>query len=79
MPSSIEPAAIKHFLNTQDWSVADLNAVLDEAETFKRSKIGKQLEGRSISLLFFVPSRFWYSKMIPGGKYRSRKRFSFMA
>ncbi|MBD8526320.1 N-acetylornithine carbamoyltransferase [Pseudomarimonas arenosa] len=47
---------IKHFLNTQDWSVAELNATLDEAEAFKRSKLGKQLEGRSIALLFFNPS-----------------------
>lgn len=46
----------QHFLTTQDWSRADLDALLVQAAEFKRSKFGKQLEGRSIALLFFNPS-----------------------
>jgi N-acetylornithine carbamoyltransferase len=47
---------MKHFLNTQDWSRAELDAVLAEAARFKQSKIGDQLKGRSIALVFFNPS-----------------------
>jgi N-acetylornithine carbamoyltransferase len=47
---------MKHFLNTQDWSRADLDAVLAQAAAFKRSKLGDQLRGRSIALVFFNPS-----------------------
>jgi N-acetylornithine carbamoyltransferase len=47
---------MKHFLNTQDWSRAELDAVLAEAARFKRSKLGDQLRGRSIALVFFNPS-----------------------
>ena len=44
----------KHFLNTQDWSRADLDALLARAAMFKRSKLGDDLKGRSIALVFFV-------------------------
>jgi len=47
---------MKHFLNTQDWSRAELDAVLDEAATFKASRLGQQMAGRSIALVFFNPS-----------------------
>ncbi|MGH8173120.1 MAG: N-acetylornithine carbamoyltransferase [Rhodanobacteraceae bacterium] len=47
---------IRHFLNTQDWSRADLDALLESAAAFKRSKIGHELEGKSIALLFFNAS-----------------------
>ena len=46
----------KHFLNTQDWTRHELDAVLRDAASFKRLKLGKQLENRSIALLFFNPS-----------------------
>jgi N-acetylornithine carbamoyltransferase len=46
----------RHFLSTQDWSRSDLDALLVQAAAFKRSKIGRQLAGRSIALLFFNPS-----------------------
>lgn len=49
-------ASIKHFLNTQDWTRAELDAVLDEAAAFKRSKLGQQMAGKSIALVFFNPS-----------------------
>ena len=47
---------MKHFLNTQDWSRAELDAVLAQAAAFKRSKAGDQLKGKSIALVFFNPS-----------------------
>jgi N-acetylornithine carbamoyltransferase len=47
---------MKHFLNTQDWSRPELDALLAQAAAFKRSPRGRQLEGRSIALLFFNPS-----------------------
>ena len=49
---------IRHFLNTQDWSRGELDALLARAaHTFKRSnKLGDQLKGRTIALVFFNPS-----------------------
>jgi N-acetylornithine carbamoyltransferase len=47
---------MKHFLNTQDWSRAELDAVLAQAAAFKRQPIGDQLKGKSIALVFFNPS-----------------------
>ncbi len=47
---------MKHFLNTQDWTRPELDAVLAEARRFKRDKLGDQLRGRSIALVFFNPS-----------------------
>ena len=47
---------MQHFLNTQDWTREGLDGLLDQADAFKRSKLGRQLEGRSIALVFFNPS-----------------------
>ena len=47
---------MKHFLNTQDWSRAELDALLVQASHFKRNRIGDELKGRSIALVFFNPS-----------------------
>ncbi len=47
---------MKHFLNTQDWSRPELDALLAQAASFKQSKIGDQLRGKSIALVFFNPS-----------------------
>jgi N-acetylornithine carbamoyltransferase len=47
---------VRHFLSTQDWSRADLDALLARATTFKRDKLGRDLAGKSIALLFFNPS-----------------------
>jgi N-acetylornithine carbamoyltransferase len=47
---------MKHFLNTQDWSRAELDAALAQAAAFKRSPAGDQLKGKSIALVFFNPS-----------------------
>jgi N-acetylornithine carbamoyltransferase len=46
----------KHFLNTQDWSRPDLDALLTQAALFKRNKLGSELKGKSIALVFFNPS-----------------------
>ena len=47
---------MKHFLNTQDWSRTELDAVLAQAAAFKRGEAGRQLAGKSIALVFFNPS-----------------------
>ena len=47
---------MKHFLNTQDWSRAELDAALAQAAAFKRHPAGDQLKGKSIALVFFNPS-----------------------
>lgn len=47
---------MKHFLNTQDWSRAELDALLAEAARMKQHKLGDALRGRSIALMFFNPS-----------------------
>lgn len=47
---------MKHFLNTQDWSRDDLDALLTQAALFKEHKLGDQLKGRSIALVFFNSS-----------------------
>jgi len=47
---------MKHFLNTQDWTRAELDALLAQAADFKRDRFGDQLKGKSIALAFFNPS-----------------------
>ncbi|WP_149193339.1 N-acetylornithine carbamoyltransferase [Luteimonas suaedae] len=47
---------MKHFLNTQDWTRAELDALLADAARFKRDRIGDALKGRAIALVFFNPS-----------------------
>ena len=47
---------VRHFLSTQDWSRTDLDALLARAAAFKRDKLGRELAGKSIALLFFNPS-----------------------
>ena len=47
---------IRHFLNTQDWSRAELDALLERAAAFKRERLGRDLAGKSIALLFFNAS-----------------------
>ena len=46
----------KHFLNTQDWSRPELDALLTQAALFKRNRLGSELKGKSIALVFFNPS-----------------------
>ena len=52
---------MKHFLNTQDWSRSELDALLARASQFKRNRMGDELrgrplEGKSIALVFFNSS-----------------------
>lgn len=47
---------MKHFLNTQDWSRAELDALLAQAARYKQDKLGDALKGKSIALVFFNPS-----------------------
>ena len=47
---------IRHFLTTQDFSRAEIDALLEQAAAFKRSPRGDSLKGKSIALLFFNPS-----------------------
>ena len=48
-------AAPRHFLNTKDWSRAELDALLARAAALKRNKCGDELKGRTIALVFFNP------------------------
>ncbi|HHW4678026.1 MAG TPA: N-acetylornithine carbamoyltransferase [Xylella sp.] len=47
---------LKHFLNTQDWSRSELDALLKQAHVFKHNRLGNALKGKSIALVFFNPS-----------------------
>ena len=47
---------LKHFLTTQDWSRAELDALLAQAAAYKRTRLGSELAGKSIALMFFNPS-----------------------
>jgi len=47
---------MKHFLNTQDWSRPELDALLAQAAEFKRAPRSGVLQGKSIALVFFNPS-----------------------
>lgn len=43
---------MKHFLNTADYSRAELQLMLDEAKRLKASPLGSTLQGKTIALLF---------------------------
>ena len=47
---------MNHFLNTQDLSRAELDALLVEAARYKRHPAGDALKGKSIALVFFNAS-----------------------
>ena len=47
---------LRHFLNTNDLSRAEIEHLLALAAAFKRAPLGQQLVGRSIALVFFNPS-----------------------
>jgi N-acetylornithine carbamoyltransferase len=47
---------MKHFLNTQDLTRAELDALLAEAVRFKREPAGDALKGKAIALVFFNAS-----------------------
>ena len=47
---------MKHFLNTQDWTRAELDAVLADAARYKQHKFGDALKGKGVARVFFNPS-----------------------
>ncbi len=47
---------LRHFLNTQDWSRAELDAMLTQAVAFKQHVPGHAMQNKAIALLFFNPS-----------------------
>ena len=47
---------LRHFLTTQDFTRPELDAMLEDAARFKREKLGRDLAGRTIALLFFNSS-----------------------
>jgi N-acetylornithine carbamoyltransferase len=55
-PPAPSSTAMKHFLNTQDWTRSEIDAVLRDAAAFKRHPLGHQLKGKTIALMFFNPS-----------------------
>ncbi|NWG91018.1 MAG: acetylornithine carbamoyltransferase, partial [Parvularculaceae bacterium] len=44
---------MRHFLNTADWSRAELEAMLDDARRLKAHPFGDALKNKTIALLFF--------------------------
>ncbi len=47
---------MKHFLNTQDWTRAELDSVLRDAAYYKEHKFGDALKGKGVALVFFNSS-----------------------
>lgn len=47
---------MKHFLNTQDWSLGDLQKIIDGGKSFRNAPIQPLLAGKSIALVFFNAS-----------------------
>jgi N-acetylornithine carbamoyltransferase len=47
---------MRHFLTTQDYTRAEIEALLERAAGFKKQRLGRQLEGKELALLFFNPS-----------------------
>ncbi len=47
---------MKHFLNTQDWSRAEIDAVLRDAANYKEHKFGDALKDKGVALVLFNSS-----------------------
>jgi N-acetylornithine carbamoyltransferase len=45
-------AAIRHFISTQDWTLEELHALLDQAAGLKANPVRPLLQGRTLALLF---------------------------
>ena len=48
--------SIRHFLTTQDYTRPELDELLAQAARYKRDKLGRELAGRAVALLFFNSS-----------------------
>ena len=47
---------MRHFLTTTDWSIEELDGLLNLAHQLKQNPVNTKLSGRSIALLFLNPS-----------------------
>lgn len=47
---------MRHFLTTEDWTKAELQALLDDAKALKASPQNERLRGKRCALIFFNPS-----------------------
>ncbi len=47
---------MRHFINTQDWPIEDLQAMLDAAHELKHGRDRRRLDGKTLALVFFNPS-----------------------
>ncbi len=47
---------MRHFISTQDWSVDELKALINEATGLKSSPAQPRLQGKTVALLFLNPS-----------------------
>ena len=47
---------MKHFITTQDWSITELEATLDEARRLRSSPFSDVLKNKYVALLFLNPS-----------------------
>ena len=54
--SALSGQLMRHFLTTEHWTRAELQALLDDARRLEREPLGRDLAGRAIGLVFFNPS-----------------------
>ena len=47
---------MRHFISTEDWTQAELQALIDEARLLKAAPFQPLLQNKSIALVFFNPS-----------------------
>src|SRR3977135_950816 len=47
---------MRHFTSTQDWTVGELQALLDQAASLRSDPMQPLLQGRTLALLFLNPS-----------------------
>ncbi|MEE4295901.1 MAG: hypothetical protein V2J20_04710, partial [Wenzhouxiangella sp.] len=47
---------MRHFLSTVDWSLDELQALLDKAAELRTNPINQHLAGKTVALLFLNPS-----------------------
>jgi N-acetylornithine carbamoyltransferase len=52
----VRPAAMRHFLTTQDYTRAEIERLLDRAAAFKRKPLDRRLLDKALALVFFNPS-----------------------
>ena len=51
-PAPVNEGAMRHFLNTSDWTRPELQAMIDDARAMKTAPIGDALKGKTVALLF---------------------------